>query len=353
MPWVRAKLGDGAYRRVLRQKQLDGFADASWAEWLAWAYQDVELNPGLTREIQRTTRSELEPMWMKSLAVNLPKIRASSLTLRDLKQDPPVDRKCLVLGRGPSILKPGVLKAISSSEAYEENRLDIVASDGILKNCLEAGVEPDLVVTVDGSDVIEKFYQGIDPLSVSRVKAVISTQASPKAVEAVESTGMPLYWFQPGVDSVKAARSVTKHLMLLTCWEGNPNGVVSIDCLGNTGASCFMIAWQTLQRKDICLLGLDMGYPKNMPLEETYYWSTALGVLPPMEASKHYELFHNPATGEDYVIDPVFQVYRSALFDTLSLKPDWLRVCNASSGTLYFPPHIENVRLEDWLNEQG
>lgn len=358
MPRVALKLNDRAYQRLLTQKRLDGFGDRSLQYWLTWKFQDVELSPGLSAEIRRGTRSQLAPMWMKNLAQNLPMILKSNLNLRTLAADEPIDRKCVVIGRGPSVFRKGHLKIIRESDVYQNGELTTIACDGIFKDCLREGLIPDYVTTVDGAEVVEKWYT-LDPdlekLWLQRekkpTKAVISTQTHPSVVDLIENLHMPIYWFQPATDSVEATHSVTRRLMLLTCHEGNPDGVVSLDCGGQVGTMSWVFSWVILKHSNVCLVGMDCGYPKDMPLDETYYWDTALSSLPALRAHTFYEPFTNPDTGEEYVLDPVFKCYREAFRDFVYRTPDWLDLANASSGTLYFPPYLRSVDLEAWLAE--
>lgn len=373
MPDLKAELSQPAYQRLITQKRVDGFEDKSVGEWLDWKFMDVELEPGLQQSIHRATKSELAPMWMKNLAENMPSIRRSTLTLRNLLAEEPVDKPCVVIGRGPSVFKKKHLELI----AEHRDQLTVVACDGILKDCLNHNIIPDYVTVVDGSPVVMKWFDGLirgdlrldkTPISYEekttpfgttkssiyrRSRLILSTQSNPDVAKYCRYLfgDENVYWFQPATDHFDAAHSVTRNLCLMTCWDENPNGVVSMDCGGNVGVMSWIFAWTILKHKKVCLVGMDCGYPEGMPYNETYYWETAISKIPAIYAGMYYESYYNPFHDETYILDPVFKTYQLGFFDMVVKTPDWLSLSNASSGTLVYDPWIKQVHLEDWLKE--
>lgn len=377
---LRGSMNERDYRRLMIQKQIDGWKAKTLAEYLGYKFRQTSLNPSIQEQILRFTRSELAPMWMRNLAENLHEIRTwRARDLRDLVPEEPVDRKCVIVGRGPSLYKKKHLEMIRDSRIYQEDELVVVACDGILKDCLEAGVVPDYVTTVDGSDKVIKWYEGLDPedllrrnqseaekwwgagpdcpegktyVTPARTRAVISSQANPGVAKAIHKAKMPLYWFQPASDRItEDPRGITLNLTLLTCSEKRPNGILVLDCGGQVGTMSWSFSWQVLKHKDVCLVGMDCGYPKDMPYDDTYYWEQNLKRIGAFTLSVTMEFFTNPFTGEEYYMDQVFRGYREAFMDLAIRKPQWLRLCNASSGTLFYPPYVESVHLSEWLTE--
>ena len=111
-----------------------------------------------------------------------------------------------------------------------------------------------------------------------------------------------------------------------------------------------VFAWSILKAKEIGLIGLDHGYPADMPREETYYWTGTVDKLGALDASAVYEKFYHPFFKTEYVIDPAFTSYREGFIDALILKPQYTHLTNCSHGTL-FHPLLDCMHFEDWLKK--
>lgn len=372
MKRLRVDMHPRAYEKYVKQKELDGFKRKSHGDYLEWKFRDTPLNPTIYQMLRSATRSNLAPMWMWNFARNLPRIHKTDRTLRQLNvENPPVEGKAVVVGRGPSIFRKGHLELVRR----HRKELTVVACDGMLKECVKAGVVPDYVVAVDGSEVCTKWYDGLEGYSiikenqlgyrsyqwlpdegwdVEQTKMILGTYSHPKVVQLVyDLFGRDnIHWFVPANDIITDnPYGITLNMTLLTASEVNPNGMVALDCGGQVGTTSYVFTWQVLGFKKVCLIGLDCGYPADMPFDKTYYWEQVLHHLPAYEGSTLMEYFTNPFTNEEYYMDRVFKGYRETFLDMVIRQPDWFELSNASSGTLYMPPFIKPVHLESWLRE--
>lgn len=343
---IKAEVSDSTYLRLLKMKEEQEYNDSDWGEWLKFLVRGVDLNPTITQQIHKGTR-ELLPLWMRSFSENLPLIKEGK-TLRELIPDGDPKGRAIVIGRGPSVFRHKHLELLKKSD-YEGIT---IATDGMLIECLKASVVPDYVVSVDGSPVCEKWYN--DPLVREHgpeINSVLCTQVSPNVVKLVADAGFKgPYWFVPTSDSITDRDSVTKLQILMTCGEQNPNGQISMSCGGNVGSSSWTLAWAILKRREVCLIGFDFGYPEDMPLEESYYWSKTESHIGSLHAKTFYEKIFHPYFKTSSWIDPPFQSYRASFFDMLMACPDSITTCNCTGGgTLYLEPYLKCAHFKDWL----
>lgn len=343
-------VSDTTYMKLLKRKAEDKFEDADWGEWLRFLVRRVNLNPTITEQIHKGTK-ELLPMWMKNFAENLSLIREGK-TLRELipKGDP--EGRAIIIGRGPSVFRKKHLELLKKSN-YKGL---VISTDGMLTECLKEGVVPDYVVSVDGSPVCEKWYN--DPLVKehgSKITSVLCTQVSPKVTKRViDACFKGPYWFVPSTDVVADRDSITRVQLLMTCSEKNPNGTIAMESGGNVGSTSWVLAWNILKRKDICLIGMDYGYPDDMPLEETYYFDKTVSCIGALHANIYYETVFHPHFQTKSKIDPAFKSYRQSFFDMLMAAPDNIKTVNCTeSGTLFLDPYLKCMYFRDWLAEGG
>lgn len=341
-----AEISDTTYMKLLKMKEGDKCEEKDWGEWLKFLARKVNLNPTITQQIHKGTR-ELLPLWMKNFAENLPLIRDGK-TLRELIPDGGPNGRAVVVGRGPSVFKMNHLDLLKQS-SYGGT---VIATDGMLIECLKGGIVPDYVASVDGSPVCEKWYDdSIVKEYAPKISSVLCTQVSPKVTKLVIDAGFKgPYWFVPTSDRVTDKDSITKVQLLMTVSEKNPNALISMDCGGNVGVASWVFAWTILKRKEICLIGFDFGYPDDMPLEETYYYDRTVECIGALHANIHYETVWHPYFKTKSKIDPAFKSYRQGFFDMLMAAPDWLKTVNCTeSGTLFCDPYLKCMYFREWL----
>ena len=342
-------VSDTTYMKLLKKKEEDKCGEKDWSEWLKFLVRGVHLNPTITEQIHLGTK-ELLPMWMSNFSENLPLIKEGK-TLRELIPNGDPQGRAIVVGRGPSVFSHKHLELLKDSN-YEGI---VIATDGMLIECLKAGVVPDYVTSVDGSPVCEKWYN--NPLvkeHATKITSVLCTQVSPKVTKLVVDAGFKgPYWFVPTSDRVTDKDSITRVQLLMTCGERNSNGQISMDCGGNVGAASWVLAWTILRRKEICLIGFDYGYPENMPLSDSYYYDKTVESIGSLHAKTFYEKVFHPYFKTFSWIDPAFKSYRQSFSDMLMACPDNITTYNCTEGgVLYLEPFLKCAYFKDWLSEE-
>lgn len=227
--------------------------------------QSAEYN---AEKVRLHTLQMFERLWYDSIAENIPIIRGG-YNLGDFPKQG--DKPALVIGAGPSIADNNQLEALFESNAYQSKRIFVVACEAILKRCLEVGIIPDLVVTMDGTPLTTGFFKDVERVFIrdgEPVPIAASAIIHPDTVYEAVRVGN-LWWYVPLWDDIKNEKSYTRVLFWMT------GGKTIIQTLGNVGANSVIISC-FLGCKEVGFIGLDFGYPADYPLEKTQYYKTYL-----------------------------------------------------------------------------
>lgn len=355
--------------KLRKRKEADGFKGKDWSEWLAWMVKDVRVE-GTPRELmQNNTAKALLLIWSQNFAQNLPEMnRPGAKIVRDLvperlKNNPEErnrpDGTAIVIGRGPSVFKHGHLKMLAESE-YTGT---IVATDGMLIECLKAGVTPDryrnfLSISVDGNrELIRKWYD--DPLVDEHgkgIKAVLATTVAHNVHERCAEAGVEVYWFHPMYDDWRRNESFSRIMTLMTTTDEHERGIPKVACGGNAGATSWVFSTILLRHAPTCLIGLDLGYPEGTPLDQTSYYSSlmlAAGGNVDMIRGAYREVV-NPS-GEKAFADVVFWNYREAFLDmSKEINRKFLPTWNCTEGGTLFSSDenlVKWAKLSEFLDK--
>ena len=395
-------MNDSDHLRLLKLKEADGFKDRTWEEWLHFKGIGVPLNDTVDEAINRTTGTML-PLWLMNFSRNLTFHLAAhekglleqlkSLPLENMHDarelvpkdmvDVPLENtlpktSCIIIGRGPSVWKHKHLETLAKS-----NYKGIIYScDGMLVDCLRAGVTPDkfpnfLVQSVDGNRrLIVKWYgdenfdennpdatedeKRVNAENVElvnkygpKLKVVLSSTVANNVLTRCLRAKAHVYLIHPLFDAI-GMESLTRVMMYTTQTTDTPPLLTS-QSLGNAGGTAYVLSWNVLRASPICLVGLDFGYELDTPIEQTAYASRMLKELGDLEgASRSMMEVLNPYDGRTYKTDHVFAHYKKAFIETLeeTPPPKWLRIINATQGgTLFGHERIEWMTFAQALEE--
>lgn len=378
--------------RKLRSLKSKTVGTKSWAEYFKYITRDVHLNPTLHERVQEGTAKTLLPKWMENFANNLPFIRygdeinmqlpnlCKQTTIADLVRPPPLldfepdfeaadgpveefeglkvknppEGSAVVVGRGPSLFQHEHCKQLAESN-YKGM---VVASDGGLIPLLESGVVPYAVVTVDGAEVIKKYFD--HPLVKklgSKIKWLASVTVHHDVYLAARKAGMPVFWFNPMFDDWRQNESWTKLQVLMTRTPKFPLGVPRANSGGNAGACAWIMAMSLLKRAPIALIGIDFGYPEGTPLEKTQYYSSVLKEAGDDVAliKRTYKQFRHPFFKTEAFTDIVFYHYRQAFLELQQATSLWYRhyggTINCTGGGTLFGLGITNMHFKQFLDK--
>jgi hypothetical protein len=355
------RLSQFSYDRLVKQKTADGYEKRSWQEWLM-----SKAAPGLqvtdAEGIRASTRGGLRQMWGRNMGFNIAYTRRKDMkSLRDIT--PPQTSKCIVAGGGPSIELHHQLETIANADRKD---LTIITSDRMLIPLLSHGVVPEFVVSVDGSDIILKFYK--HPLvkqNLDKIKILAHIAINPLLTRWLYRNHAQVYWFlahQGYVNEKEVENSDAIVTICMTSSRWHPKGVQTIVAAGNVGVCAWATAIIVLKQLNVGLIGFDMGYPEGTPLNKTYYYSTFLNTtqgrlganqLASLAAQMPYEKEYNPALGCYTYTDQVFRSYKEMFCGLLNLVPSKAELWNLTEGGALYHPKLKYATLKDWLKQNN
>ena len=371
------------FRKLKDEKQYE-----DWVEFIKYLVRDVRLLDTTGEQIQKGTRDNLLGLWCKNFRRNLyyippmplEEIRKTcelmeknaktggSKSVADLvpeqiqKEDAAGQNtlkpynlgSALIIGRGPSIFKHKHLDLLAKSN-YKGT---LMVTDGMLIECLKANVTPDLfpnfyVVTVDGNlEFIVKWYDHeLVKQYGPKIKACIASATAYNAVEKAIESGMQIYWFQPLFDDITDISSWTKLNMYMTSTDKRPNGIPSTQCGGNCGATAWVIAHAIMRKNPCGLIGIDLGYLEETPLEETSYYKQALKITggDVIAAKSLFKRIYNPYYKVTATADQIFYHYRESWLQMATECLPWERTINCTEGGTLHGDRIEQMRFAEFL----
>ena len=308
------------------------------------------------------TRDTLAQLWMKNFAKNIENGLLSDHKFSEIlfPEPPPSKLKtslktaALVVGAGPSLVANKHLELLNDwacDDIHNRGLLTIFATDRVLVPFVkQTNIVPDYVVTVDGnSEKIARFYD--DPsvkaaVSEYRPKAVLAATVSPNVVAVCKKNSLPIYWFVAMLDQFNLTNNITRLMHFMT-------GATAVNCGGNSGSSAWALA-NYLEAPEIALIGLDYGYLKGTPIEQTAYYETLKDkAADPTAIFALYFDHHNPDFNIDCYSDIMFGHYKEAFLNMLglaSLSRPSLRTVNCTEGGILHGAGLKGMKFKDWLN---
>ena len=345
---LTVNLPEVTFKKLLKMKREDGFGDKSWAEWFRHITKNISLDERFDQAIGKQTKRGLAPLWMENFVMNLPEIVDMSIYPREKdkwsigKLPKHEGKPALVVAAGPSIREKNHLSLL----AEHGWRGVIFCCDRMLIPMLKHGVIPDYVVCVDGNreKIVRWFDDPIVDEYASKITGLFATTAAPNAVKRFKKAGGKIYWFHGMLDPFYELDSVTSFMNYMT-------GSTAISCGGNVGSTCWTLAYY-FKCEPIIFIGLDFGYTKETPIEETaYYEQLAKSGAPLENIQRFYEEGINPDFGCHYYTDIVFKHYKEALLDMIQAAG--VETINATEGGSFFGPGVKGMRFKEVLEKYG
>jgi len=279
----------------------------------------------------------------------------------------------IVVAAGPSLHRTEAARRIRDA-AY---RGAVIACDGALGSCLREGLVPDFVVSVDphptrivrwfgdpdlASRADDDYFrrQDLDPYLnrdeqarnqellelVNRhgpsITALLSTSVSPTVSRRIVGAGMPVYWWNPIYDDYDDSSSTTRKIFELT---GAPCLVTG----GNCGTSAWVLAGAVLARREVAVVGMDLGYPPDTPLERTQYYQKIQGLLGDRAADGYIKVW-NPHLQQVWCTDPTYWWYRESFLALARRAP--YQTSNCTAGGILFGEGVLWEPLSEFLSRQ-
>lgn len=317
---------------------------------------------------RQTLEKTAEAGW-KNAQKNLPHIKKTILDLSP-EATTKVTDSAIIISAGPSLHRKPAAQAILTSKF----KGPIVATDGSLGYCLRNGLVPHYVVTVDphATRIIRWFgdpalghrepddyfqRQDLDPALnreevarnqelmelvnrySSRIKAIISTSVSEEVTRRCLEAGMELYWWNPLYDDYDKPDSYSRRVYNLTKAPCMVTG-------GNCGTSAWVFAHAILRSKRTALLGMDLSYPPDTPIQNTQYYREIVELFGD-RAEEAFIRIYNPYLKQTWFTDPTYYWYQQSLLD-LVRQAD-CETYNCTEGGILFGKGIKFTPLKDFL----
>lgn len=333
------------------------------------------MNP-LTREeldtIAEATYRKTAEIGLRHAELNAPAI---ARTIADLDGAALPSDTAIVVAAGPSLHRNHTARTIRES-GY---RGVIVACDGALGYCLREGLVPHFVVSVDPHPTrIVRWFgdpelaarpeddyfrrQDLDPHLAQderrrndellalinrhgpRIRALLSTSVSPSVSQRALQAGMPVYWWNPIYDDYDEPGSYTRRIFERTKAPCIVTG-------GNCGTAAWVLAGAVLKRREVAVVGMDLGYPPETPLRCTQYYTT-LQELFGDRADEAYIRVPNPhLENQAWYTDPTYWWYRESFLELARQAP--CRTVNCTEGGVLFGEGVEWEPLNEFLGRQA
>lgn len=279
--------------------------------------------------------------------------------------------RAVVIAAGPSMHRVSPFPALKSG-AYDGTE---IATDSAILRCLRHGVVPDLVVTLDPHDpsivrwfgdpeldaaALEDDYfrrQDMDDLFHDemrtnrelidllarhgpQIRIALSTSAGERVVRRAIDCGMQIYWFNPMIDDPNLPDSRSRCLF-------EANGLPLINCAGNVGTACWMIADAVLGRRHVAVTGMDFSYYSDTPYLNTQYYREAVDLVGADNLDALYVRVFNPHARQWFYTDPAYLWFRDVFLE-LAADADCVTY-NCTGGGILFGDHIEYVTVDDFI----
>lgn len=287
--------------------------------------------------IDANTIAYLLPLWMDNLSENLARIKEDN----DIKDIPQVDNlPALIIGAGPSLYRKKHLELLAE-KGFNGH---IFATDAVLKDCLEHGVIPDYVLFIDASDDIYHFvdYDIVDKYA-DKVAAIMCVAVHPSVVKRWKGK---IYWYQALIEELYGPN--VNHILEL---------ITHTTSFG-LGGHCSATGWAFAILKGhnpIGLIGVDLSYPTDIPVEETRMYKFHLNetykgnkeeTLKSFDKHYHHKFFNT-----DCYYEPLFEHYTNVAkkqFKILSTTN--IKVINCTEGGTLEGEGIKCMWFSDYLD---
>lgn len=297
--------------------------------------QALKLPPEISNNmaVDVTTLHALMPMWMGNIRENFDDIK-NGLDVIDI---PKTNLPAIIVGAGPSLHQNNHLAMLADS-GFDGI---VFAADRALKDCIEAGVIPDYVCILDGS---EKILPYIDHRIVDdhaeQMSAIMCVTTHPKVANRWKGEK---YWFTNSIsqDFAPNVAFILHHLLEKT----------ELVTAGHASSLGWSVA-HTMGCRELVLIGVDLSYKIETPVNKTaHYDSYARVCKSDREIRKMYKKYHHDFFNTDCYFDPVFDSYRDcSLAQFADASKMGCRVINCTGGGSLSGDGLECMWFADFLD---
>lgn len=301
-------------------------------------------------KLDLVTVTGLVNLWIRNIRANLPIIETTPTAL-ELREGPINERfagrPTVCIGAGPS-LRDDQLERIA--RAHHSGQINVICCAHALERVVQAGIVPDIANIVDASHKMLPFIQNDSVSDVQKdIIMVMIVSADPDVMRAWKG---PMYTFLSGIPQHLIPNADTYISVLLPEQPKMETG-------GNSGTFNMCLA-EFVRADPIILVGMDLAYPIDYPLEKTMYYNAYMSSVGKEYATVQdmidtcYETIDHPLWGpcrSDYV----YGVFRETILELSNIyhRVYETRYINATEGGSISGGSFECMSLEDAFIEAG
>lgn len=287
--------------------------------------------------ITAVAKHNLLPIWIENISNNLLTIKSG----KDISEIPESRKPALIIGAGPSLKRHNHLELLKKNEF---NGI-IFATDRILKDCLNSGIIPDYVAIMDASPKIFNYinHKIVDKFA-DKTTAIMAVQTHPSVVKRWKGD---IFWYNTSIDET-IIPNLNYIMYLLTKKTELPTA-------GHTSSLAWNAAFFVFKSNPIVIIGMDLSYPLDTPIEETWYYE---GYLKRYNNDKNkvrslYKKYHHSVFNTDCYYDPVFGYYiTDSLFQLTEFAKTGRKIYNCTEGGAIEGEGINCMSLKKYLESQ-
>ena len=275
------------------------------------------------------------PLWMQNFGENFADIKEGKnlATLQNEHDGLPA----IVIGAGYPVFQLNHLNMLKKANP----KAVIIATDKMLKPCLDKGISPTYVTTIDGDPQIAAFFANRKAMKWTKEGTVIiNVMAHPITAKTIKGKK---YWFISMIDDPFNKRSITAALHFIA-------KIVITHTLGNVGGFSWNLAY-FLGCNPIALIGMPFSYPENTPFEKSIYYDSFLKTLKENKRAqseitaffrKDYNEFFNNYSLSDIIWDSYACVFSNYI--DKAYEQHKLRTINCTGAGILHPPRVKNIQ---------
>lgn len=337
--------------------KIRGQYDLTWAEFFRrlnlYAYglhYIFQAPPELTKSLilDHNTCMGLVTQWVMNMSKNMINPKAPP-DIKALKEKIKTEgKRAVCIAAGPSVKKYDHLTLLKNS-GFDGI---IICAGHSLKAVLEAGIVPDICVVVDGNgEKIPAFFDhDIVRKHAPKINLVTCMAVHPKTLAMWGHHNV--HFFRTGVPTNLIPNVDTLIAVMYSDYT-------ELDSGGNNGSAMYSVA-AYLGCPEVAIIGLDLGYYKDFPYEDTMYYhayANSIGSVykdPQDMISRCFEDVHHPDFNTDCYIDFVYATFRDA---TLNMAKNYKayfksQLVNCTGGGTVFGDDIICKPFSEFLEEK-
>jgi len=217
--------------------------------------------------------------------------------------------KALVIAGGPNVNK--------QFKEAKNFRGIILTVDKMLKPCIDAGIIPNYVMTIENISIFGYFFKDIPRKYAEKITVIVSGRTHLNTVEVIQAHGF-------------------KHIVYT--WK-------FLSLTSNVGLMAVVYCWDQLKIYEIIIIGFD----------HCDYKRTGIPCF--NEKSPQFKIFYikieNPHTKTVCYLDPIHQLWYEQFFDFMKLAPIYphVKIINCTGNGALFGGKIEWSHLKAHLKD--